>query len=51
MMCVQIIHDNIYALGFWVNHIHQIAHGKSKILFGAMPGYQHMPRARFGFDK
>lgn len=33
MMYVQIIHDNIYALGFWINHIHQISHGKSKILF------------------
>ena len=45
MMCIQIIHDNIDAPDFWIDHIHQIAHRKSKILFGTTISYQDITKA------
>ncbi len=50
-MDVQIMHANIDALRFWINHIHRISHGKSKILFCTMLDHQHMTKSRFLLDK
>ena len=51
MMRVQVIHHDIDARCFWINHIDQVTHRKGKVLFGAAVGDQHLSGASLGLDK
>src|SRR5215207_1055372 len=51
MMRVQVIHHDIDAFGFWMDHIDQITHDKGKVSFGASVGDKHMSCASLWLDK
>src|SRR6266508_1382594 len=51
MMGVQVIHHDIDALCFWMDHIDQITHYKGKVTFGSSLGDEHVAGACLGLDK
>ena len=51
VMGVEIIQNNINAVGLGIQVINQITHGQSKISFGSLVGNQDMSLTGFGFDK
>src|SRR5258708_10366285 len=50
-MGVEVIQDHINTVSLGIQDIHQIAHGKSELAFGATAGDQDMPLSSFGFSK
>jgi hypothetical protein len=51
VMCVQVIHHDIDALGFWMDHIDQVAPGMRKISLRTAISDQHLASTYLGFHK